>query len=83
MMYNWGWGNMVGYGAWWGMGWLFMVLFWLAIILAVVALLKWLIGTSSHSEGPRTKDAIDILRERYARGEIGRDEFQEKKRDLS
>ncbi|MDA8364816.1 MAG: SHOCT domain-containing protein [Gammaproteobacteria bacterium] len=83
MMYNWGWGNMMGFGAWWGMGWLFMVLFWLAIILAVVALLKWLIGTSSRSEGPRTKDALDILRERYARGEIGRDEFQEKKRDLS
>ncbi len=81
-MYSWDGGNMMGYGAWWGMGWLFMALFWLAIILAVVALLKWLLGSSARSDEPRPKDALEILKERYARGEIGREEFQEKKRDL-
>ncbi len=82
-MYKWGWGNMMGYGGWWGMGWLFMILFWLAIILAVAALLKWLVGASPRIDVPRQKDALDILKERYARGEIGRDEFDQKKRDLT
>ncbi|MHB8348258.1 MAG: SHOCT domain-containing protein [Acidiferrobacterales bacterium] len=82
-MYNWGWGNMMRYGAWWGMGWLFMAIFWLAIILAVGGLLKWLIGASRHSGVPRRKDALDILKERYARGEIEREEFEKKKRDLT
>ncbi len=83
---NWGWGNMMGYGAWWGMGWLFMIIFWLVIILAVAGLAKWLFGGSPRGVLPPAghhKDALDVLRERYARGEIGRDEFEQKKRDLS
>ncbi|MHB8453507.1 MAG: SHOCT domain-containing protein [Acidiferrobacterales bacterium] len=84
MMGNWGWGNM-GYGASWGhgLGWVFMILFWLAIILAVAALLKWLVSASSRAHLPREKTALEILRERYARGEIDRDEYERKRHDLA
>ncbi len=84
MMGNWGWGNM-GYGPSWGygLGWVFMILFWLVVILAVGALLKWLVGTSSRTGSPREKTALDILQERYARGEIDRDEYERKRHDLA
>jgi putative membrane protein len=82
-MGDWGWNHM-GWGAGWGMGFggLFMILFWVAIIVAVVLLLKWLAGGSARFAPPREKSALDILKERYARGEIGKDEFEQKKRDL-
>jgi putative membrane protein len=44
---------------------------------------KWLFsGSSSQSRGTDNR-ALEILKERYARGEIGKDEFDQKRRDLS
>ena len=83
-MGNWGWNHMGG-GAGWGMGFgggFFMILFWVVIIVAVVLLVKWLAGGSARLDLPRGKSALDVLKERYARGEIGKDEFEQKKRDL-
>lgn len=74
-----------GMGMGWGMGFgggLFMILFWIVIIVAVVMLVKWLAGGSSRLDLPRGKSALDVLKERYARGEIGKEEFEQKKRDL-
>ncbi len=65
-----------------GFGGIFMILFWLLIILAIVALAKWLLGTAGHAGSPPPRTARQILDERYARGEIGREEFEQKKRDL-
>ena len=81
-MGNWGWDHMGGAG--WGMGFggIFMILFWVVIIVAVVMLVKWLAGGSSRLDLPREKSALDILKERYARGEIGKEEYEQKKRDL-
>jgi len=59
-----------------------MILFWVVIIVAVVILVKWLAGGSSRIDLPREKTALDILKERYARGEIGKEEFEQKKREL-
>lgn len=71
-------------GGWWGMGlgWVFMVLVWGLIILGIVALAKWLMTQSSGEKSLRGKTALEILQERYARGEIGGEEYEQKKRDL-
>lgn len=69
---------MGGWGM--GLGFLFMLLLWALVILGIVALVRWL---QTPTEGPRhNKTALEILRERYARGEIDREEFEQKKRDL-
>ena len=69
-----------GYG---GMG-LGMILFW-GLIIAVIVLLVRGFGTRSGVSGKNTPDktAMDILRQRYARGEIDKAELEEKRRDLS
>jgi putative membrane protein len=74
------WGN---HGDWmWGMGG-FMGLGWIVILIAIVAVV-WLLMRGPLAGGARTerRSALDILEERYARGEIGREEFEQKKRDL-
>jgi len=72
--YGWGWGM--------GFGMISVVLFWVLVILGIVILVKWVAGGPSGAGQPPVKTALDILKERYARGEIGRDEFEQKKRDL-
>jgi len=68
-----------GFEAFW---WIFMIL-WLALIIAgITALTKWFISRSRGTREHRDKSASEILRERYARGEIDRKEFEEKKKDL-
>ena len=73
-------GNMMGWG--FGiLGWIFMLIFWVILILGVIALVRYLKGSERRdNEG---KSPLDILKERYARGEIEKKEFEEKKKDLS
>ena len=80
------WGHMGGYGWDGGWGWggmIGMSLFWILIVVAIVALVRGLWGGGASSERRQEKTALDILKERYARGEIEREEFEQKKRDLS
>ena len=83
--YGYGPGMMGGYG--WGGGWGFgmigMVLWWLLLIVAIVLLVKWLFGERPEGRRRGGGRAREILEERYARGEIDKKEFEEKKRDLS
>ena len=73
--------NMDGWGM--GFGGIGMILFWVLIIVGVVILMKWLADGPSGSDSSREKTALDVLKERYARGEINREEFERKKRDLN
>jgi len=75
--------SMMGYGVGWVMG-IINIIFWIVVIIGVIYLIKWL-SASSKQGGTETKKedtALDILRERYAKGEINREEFEEKKKIL-
>ena len=67
----------------WGAGGLVMMLmmlvFWGLVIVGLVMGLRWLVGERRR---PGNDTALTILRERYARGEIDRDEFEARRRDL-
>ncbi len=77
-----GWGMMGGFGWGWFMP-IFMILFWLLVIWGIVALVRGLSGPrSSDSTTPMADSAIEVLKRRYARGEIGKEEYEEKKKDL-
>lgn len=69
------WNQMMSYG--WGWMSLGMVLFWALVILGIAVLAK------SLASAPPTENVRDILMARYARGEIEREEFEQKKRDLN
>ena len=70
-----------GHGGWMLGGGVGMLLVWLVPI----ALVIWLVSSlvKRPGQGPVEKTALDILKERYARGEIGKDEFEQKKRDIA
>lgn len=68
----------------WGMGFgiVFMLLFWGLVIIGIAALIRWLLTPSSPGRSARDKTPLEIVQERYARGEIDREEYEQKKRDL-
>lgn len=77
--------GMMGWG--YGMGWIgmiFMAAFWIAVIVGIVFLIRWLmVSTGSAGIGGKADEsALEILKKRYARGEIKKEEFEEKKKDL-
>jgi putative membrane protein len=77
-MMNW------GYGMDWFMG-IVNIIFWVAVIIGVIYLIKWLAASSRQGGGHQAKtedSAMEILRKRYAAGEINKEEFEEKKRYL-
>lgn len=74
-----GWAD--GYG-WMGLGWIFMILFWALVIAGLVAIVRWLGARNNGGGNPRGKTPLEILQERYARGEIEREEYEQKRRDL-
>lgn len=74
-------GGDMGFGGGHGLfGWFWMILIWIIPIMLVIWIVKnWLLGGTSNSSG---KTAQDLLDESYARGDIGRDEFIQKRDDL-
>lgn len=76
------WSHMgdMGWGSGWGwFGLTHMLLWWVLLILGIAVLAKWLLG-SGRMSGDR---ALEVLKERYARGEIGKEEYEQKRRDLA
>jgi len=81
------WGMGPGMMGGWGMGWfggIFMMLFWVLIIIALVFFIRWLVRTSDNraDKGMSQSRALEILKERYARGEIDTEEFEQRRRPL-
>jgi len=77
------WGDMGGWGWGWGMfGIVHMLLWWVLIVLGIVVLAKWLFGGSARRDDRVADRALEILAERYARGEINKQEYEQKKKDL-
>ncbi|MBI4268154.1 MAG: SHOCT domain-containing protein [Chloroflexi bacterium] len=70
--FGWGWGVIMP---------IFMIIFWGLVIWGIVALVRGLSGPGS-SDYPRGESALEVLKKRYARGEISKEEFEEKKKDL-
>lgn len=69
-----------GYGHSWFGGEIIMIIFWALLIAGVIALVKYFIGNDSVQKS--SSSALDILKERYAKGEIEKEEFESKKKDL-
>jgi putative membrane protein len=60
----------------------FMWIFWIAVIVGIIFLVKWIVMQSRTGEQKREESSLEILKKRYARGEIDKDEFEQKKKVL-
>ena len=78
MMWGWGWYGMI-------FGPLFMILMLAVAVAVVVLLVRWLGGPWQWTVPPQTpagRTPLDILKERFASGEIDKEEFEERRRVL-
>ena len=84
----WGWPNMMGGFFGGGMGWIGMILgfiFFILIIIGIILFIVWLVKRVAHSgtEHPKISNkAMEVLKERYAKGEITKDQYEDIKKDL-
>ena len=69
-----GWGFGMGMGFGWIIG--------LIVLVVVIWLVVKVMNQNSHVNLPDNKSPLDILKARYASGEISKEEFEEKKRDI-
>ncbi len=77
---------MMGYygynmGSLFGFGWILTIVFWAIVIWVIFAL----INSSAHRDHKQTDNnnrALEILKERYAKSEISKEEYEEKKKIL-
>lgn len=70
------WGNHWMYGG-------FMLIFWILLIVGIVFFIKWIVQQSSSDKVRPKESASEILKKRYAKGEIGKEEFEKKKKDIA
>jgi putative membrane protein len=79
-------GNYWGPHMMWGgglMGGSFMILFWILVIVAIFLGIRWAMKSGGSMPGPdRKESALEVLKRRYASGEIDRDQFLNMKKDL-
>ena len=71
MHWDYGWGM--------GFGWVFMIFFWVLVIFGIVYFIRFFMIGAKETSGDT---ALDILKKRYAKGEITKEEFEKIKNDL-
>lgn len=78
------WNDMMGWGSNNFLGEFMMLIFWVVIIVCIIWFVKYIGDRDNYTarKNRREKSALDILKERYAKGEIDKKEFDEKKRDI-
>jgi putative membrane protein len=74
------WGNWGNYGWGMGSGWILMILFWALVILGIVYVVQ-AISRRAVRSGPE-ETPLDILKKRYAKGEISKEEFERMRDDI-
>jgi putative membrane protein len=82
-----GWGMMGGWGYGYGFGPAHMII-WILVAAVIIFGIVWLVRSlavpgGGHYLPPRRSAGLDSLDERYARGEINRDEYLQKKKDIT
>ncbi|MHB1376661.1 MAG: SHOCT domain-containing protein [Candidatus Humimicrobiaceae bacterium] len=84
----WGWPNMMGgfYGG--GLGWIGMIfgfIFFILVVIGIIFLIVWLVKRSNYPgvENRTESKSLEVLKERYAKGEITKDQFDNMKKDLN
>lgn len=82
MMGGWGWGMMGGFGGWSIAGLIIGIVFWVLMVVFIISLIRWVAGGSHSHRWEGKNSAVEILKERYAKGEIKKEEFEEKMKDL-
>ena len=60
-------------------GWTMMILFWIAVLIVII----WAIRSLSTKPTPTTQTPLELLEQRFAAGEIDREDFEERKQLLS
>lgn len=76
-----GWGMMGGFG-WGGLMGIGMIVFWGLVIWGIVLVVRGVISATGGESSRQDGSALEILKQRYARGEINKEEFEQKKKDL-
>lgn len=70
-----------GHGSMMGGIWFFSILFWVLIIAGVAFITKWFLERNNKAPSVN-ESALDILKKRYAKGEIDRETFDQMKKDI-
>lgn len=68
----------------WGQHWMsggFMWIFWIAVLIALFFFIKWVVQQKPGDQRAG-ENAMGVLKKRYARGDIDKEEFEQKKKDL-
>ncbi len=77
MMWPYGYGG----GGWMALGWIMMLAFWVLVIAGAVVAVRWMDALGVAGQPPET--TLEILRRRYAAGELTKEQFESMKRDAA
>ena len=76
----WGWPGMMGFG---GLGMIFVFIWFIAIIAGIVFFIVWIVKRSGYAATDKKGTlSLEILKERYAKSELTKEQYENMKKDL-